>query len=416
MVTKKLSMTINDKNTNEHLSRLLNCALIPRRYRSRSNTDIEAMLDTIVAESLSDEKLVRMLGKIRGEKYLGTGRKHKINARPSTLGPNRSETARKPAINFDWSDLDEDSFVHLVGDLLSAEGHDVKWQGAGPDGGLDLISSERVVFGFNDPQPFKWGVQCKFSWSPRKAVNDTEVRDVMGILLSSRYQAEKLNGYMLVTNRRVSQNVVERLRGINDQTSFRTCVVDGTDLSLRLQSEGNVACKYFRRVGANARLLLTGEYKHSVEEKSRLLISNKLRRQIDPDGCGRNLYIVLGANGILCLYHEEYYEQMAFAGRPELVAPDEAVAFERITFALSSKAHLDDRGRLRLDESLRKRAGLKDNITLVGVRDHVEMWNSQDWEQYLSEHMAQYQKQMTQARRVFLQKENRENLGEALKR
>jgi len=155
-------------------------------------------------------------------------------------------------------------------------------------------------------------------------------------------------------------------------------------------------------------LLLTGEYQHVVDNKSRVLISNKLRNQIDADEHGSNFYLVLGANGILCLYPEKYFEQIALAVAPQTTAPDEAVVFERISFALASKVELDGQGRLLLNERLRKRAGLKDNITLVGVRDHIELWNSESWEQYLSDHMAQYQKQMSQARQVVLHKQNEE--------
>ena len=155
-------------------------------------------------------------------------------------------------------------------------------------------------------------------------------------------------------------------------------------------------------------LLLTGEYQHVVDAKSRVLISNKLRSQIDSDEHGSNFYLVLGANGILCLYPEKYFEQIVLAVAPESTAPDEAVAFERISFALASKVELDNQGRLLLNERLRKRAGLKEQITLVGVRDHIELWNSKNWEQYLTDHMAQYQKQMSQARQIVLQKQNEE--------
>jgi len=155
-------------------------------------------------------------------------------------------------------------------------------------------------------------------------------------------------------------------------------------------------------------LLLTGEYQHVVDGKSRVLISNKLRNQIDADEHGSNFYLVLGANGILCLYPEKYFEQIVHAVAPAATAPDEAVAFERISFALASKVELDAQGRLLLNENLRKRAGLKDRVTLVGVRDHIELWNSETWEQYLADHMAQYQKQMSQARQVVLQKHNEE--------
>jgi MraZ protein len=152
-------------------------------------------------------------------------------------------------------------------------------------------------------------------------------------------------------------------------------------------------------------LLLTGEYQHVVDEKSRVLISNKLRNQIDSEEHGSNFYLVLGVNSILCMYPEKYFERLVLSVAPNTTAPDEAVAFERMSFALASKIELDSQGRLLLNENLRKRAGLKDRITLVGVRDHIELWNSENWEQYLADNMAQYQKQMSQARQTVLQKE-----------
>jgi MraZ protein len=155
-------------------------------------------------------------------------------------------------------------------------------------------------------------------------------------------------------------------------------------------------------------LLLTGEYQHVVDDKGRVLVSNKLRNQIDVDEHGGNFYLVLGANGVLCLYPERYFEQIVLSVAPSATAPDEAVAFERISFALSSKVELDSQGRLLLNDKLRRRAGLKEAITLVGVRDHIELWNTDDWEQYLSDHLTQYQKQMTQARQVVMQQQTKE--------
>ena len=155
-------------------------------------------------------------------------------------------------------------------------------------------------------------------------------------------------------------------------------------------------------------LLLTGEYQHVVDAKSRVLISNRLRGQIDSEEYGSNFYLVLGANGILCLYPEKYFEQIVHAVAPQTTAPDEAVAFERMSFALANKVELDGQGRLLINERLRKRAGLKDDVTLVGVRDHIELWNSKTWEQYLEDNMVQYQRQMSQGRQIVLQKQTEE--------
>lgn len=159
-------------------------------------------------------------------------------------------------------------------------------------------------------------------------------------------------------------------------------------------------------------LLLTGEYQHVLDNKSRVLISNKLRNQIDVKEHGSNFYLVLGSNGVLCMYPEKYFEQIVLALDPDATPPDEAIAFERMSFALASKVELDNQGRLLLNESLRARAGLKDQITLIGARDHIELWNSQSWEQYLADNMAQYQKQMSQARQVVLRKQREESLSE----
>ena len=149
-------------------------------------------------------------------------------------------------------------------------------------------------------------------------------------------------------------------------------------------------------------LLLTGEYKHTLDSKSRLLISNKLRGQIDAVEHGSDFYLVLGANGILCLYPEKYYERLVVAISPDNVPADEAVAFERMSAALTCKVELDSQGRLLLNENLRNRAGLRSSIALVGVRDHIEIWNEDSWDRYVSDHMAQYQSQMAGARKAML--------------
>ncbi len=154
-------------------------------------------------------------------------------------------------------------------------------------------------------------------------------------------------------------------------------------------------------------LLLTGEYQHVVDNKSRVLISNKLRAQIDSKEHGLNFYLVLGANGVLCLYPEKCFEQLVKAAVPPNMPADEALAFERMSFALASKVELDGQGRLLLNERLRSRAGLKDQITLVGVRDHIELWNNDQWEDYMSGHMAQFQQQVSQARQRVLQTQSK---------
>lgn len=155
-------------------------------------------------------------------------------------------------------------------------------------------------------------------------------------------------------------------------------------------------------------LLLTGEYQHVIDDKGRVLVSNKLRTQIDAQEYGTNFYLVLGPDGILCLYPDRYFERISGAVGAGISAPDEAVAFERLTFALASKAELDSQGRLLINERLRKRVGLKDRIVLLGVRDHIEVWNEDNWDKYVTDHMAPYQKQVAWARLQVMQRDGRD--------
>lgn len=155
-------------------------------------------------------------------------------------------------------------------------------------------------------------------------------------------------------------------------------------------------------------LMLTGEFEHTIDEKNRLFISNKLRSQIDCERYGNDFYLAMGANGVLSLYPEKYFQQIALAGAPGTGAPDESVAYERLSFALASKVELDRQGRLLINEKLKKRAHLGNNLTLVGVRDHIEVWNSDDWERYLSDNLNMYQNQLAAARQAQIQRQSKE--------
>ena len=155
-------------------------------------------------------------------------------------------------------------------------------------------------------------------------------------------------------------------------------------------------------------LLLTGEYEGTLDEKGRVFVSNKLRSQIDCDRHGNSFYLTLGANGILCLYPEKYFQQLTLTASPSTAAPDEAVVFERMSFALTSRVEMDRQGRILITEKIRKRANLQNNLTLVGIRDHIEIWNSADWDKYFMDHFRQFQQQTMQARQAVLQKQSKE--------
>ena len=74
--------------------------------------------------------------------------------------------------------------------------------------------------------------------------------------------------------------------------------------------------------GIYVMLMLTGEYEHTLDDKNRLFVSNKLRSQIDVEQHGSNFYLVMGANGILCMYPEKYFKEIVISGDIGVAKPD----------------------------------------------------------------------------------------------
>jgi hypothetical protein len=153
-----------------------------------------------------------------------------------------------------WREIDDYLFVKLVGELLARLGFvDIEYQGEGPDGGIDLFATELLPYTIQGRIPFRWAIQCKFSVKgTTTSVNDSEIKDVEGILRSERYATQDARGYMLVTNRRIVQNVIERLRGIDRKSQFRTTRIDGSHLEALLSAQPQLLKKVFGAQGLEA--------------------------------------------------------------------------------------------------------------------------------------------------------------------
>jgi len=124
---------------------------------------------------------------------------------------------------------------------------------------------------------------------------------------------------------------------------------------------------------------LYGEFDLGIDEKCRLSIPAELRRAIDPEKDGTSFYVVEGDNGALWLYVESIYESMAFRSETDLMPEPDLVEFDQLSFTLATKVDLDAQGRVLIQEKILRRAGLGKEITLIGVRDHIELWNREAW-------------------------------------
>jgi len=122
--------------------------------------------------------------------------------------------------------------------------------------------------------------------------------------------------------------------------------------------------------------MLLGEYEHTLDTKGRLAIPARFRSQMGPGAV-----LSKGMGSCLSLYTLERWEEKS----NELVAHmtnDELRDFERRIYPSACEVELDGQGRIVVPAKLRAYAKLETNVTIIGVRDHMEIWDRETWQSY----------------------------------
>lgn len=135
-------------------------------------------------------------------------------------------------------------------------------------------------------------------------------------------------------------------------------------------------------------MLLTGTFARSVDEKLRVAVPKRLR---DCLGEGPvTLFITPGTDHSLALYTEEALGRLAERLAHSSPTQQDVRAFSRLFYAQAQRVELDVQGRIRIPPELAKLAGLEQEAVLLGVQDHLELWDRKRWEAYLAEQSARY--------------------------
>ncbi len=128
--------------------------------------------------------------------------------------------------------------------------------------------------------------------------------------------------------------------------------------------------------------ILYGEYELTIDDKNRLLVPAEVRRSLDPERDGTAFFIVIGVNRQPWFYPEFGYEALVAKLASEMAPGESKLAFDQLNFSMAHKESWDKQGRLLIPESTRRRSalGTDPKVTLIGVRDHLELWNRDAWE------------------------------------
>ncbi len=136
-------------------------------------------------------------------------------------------------------------------------------------------------------------------------------------------------------------------------------------------------------------MLLTGTFLRAVDEKLRIAIPKLFRDRLAKSPRGV-LFVAPGTDGSLAIYPEETFSQLA--DRLAKVSPTghDARAFGRLFFSQAQEVEIDGQGRIRIPPELNQLAGIGKEAVLIGVQDHLELWDRGRWESYLKEKQPRY--------------------------
>ncbi len=122
--------------------------------------------------------------------------------------------------------------------------------------------------------------------------------------------------------------------------------------------------------------MFLGQYEHTIDAKGRMAVPARFRVQLD-----RGAVISKGMGTCLSVYTMQRWEEKS-AELAEGKSIEELRDFERRIYPSASEVELDGQGRLVIPAILRAYAGLENEVTVAGVRDHFEIWDRAKWREY----------------------------------
>ena len=122
-----------------------------------------------------------------------------------------------------------------------------------------------------------------------------------------------------------------------------------------------------------------GEYEHAIDEKSRLTLPARFR-----DDRGGGVVIAKAIDSNLDVYARESWTAVVESRLADLDPfSRETRELQRYFFSGAVDAVPDKQGRVLVPPKLAERAGLEREVVVVGVYDHLEIWDRAAWAEHL---------------------------------
>ena len=132
-------------------------------------------------------------------------------------------------------------------------------------------------------------------------------------------------------------------------------------------------------------MALTGTFLRSLDEKQRLAIPRALRDELGIEDPGL-LYVAPGMDHSVAVYSEAAFQALAARLAEQSPSRSDVRTYLRLFYARAEKVGLDSQGRIRIPERLASFAELRHEVVLLGVHEHMEVWDRESWRRFLEKH------------------------------
>lgn len=132
--------------------------------------------------------------------------------------------------------------------------------------------------------------------------------------------------------------------------------------------------------------MFIGEYQHTLDTKSRLIIPSKFR-----DDLGELFVMTKGLDNCLFVYPRGEWIDLENKLKELPLTNREARAFVRFFFSGASESTLDKQGRVLIPANLRQHSKAKKEMVIIGLASRLEIWSKEEWDRYNSDENLSYE-------------------------
>src|SRR5262245_25940750 len=133
-----------------------------------------------------------------------------------------------------------------------------------------------------------------------------------------------------------------------------------------------------------------GSYETTIDHKGRVSIPARFRRQLSGDA-NETFVVLRGLDTCVSLYPADEFKRLEERLRARSFTDETTRRFQRLLLHDSRDETLDAQGRVALPPALIAHASLKHEALVKGVVDHIEIWNPQTYERYVSASNRSYE-------------------------